>query len=290
VTTSTIAEKYGYVMITPMANGEYVFERGLKNLFSVLPPASEALKPVPELALKKDPSLKTYAAVVLDNAFTLPLGDGVRERSKELGLTELYYGKYPGGTTDFSLILTAVKDKKPDIIYFGGFFNECVNFYRQAKQYDLNAKVWGISAGPSQPDWLKVMGADGDFVVTNQFYSSKLDYKGTLFADTKAFNEYWQQKYGRECDHFTSCGFVSGVLLKLAIEKADSLDQMAIREALAKNTFNTFLGPFKFDEKGRNLGRQEGLLQVQKGQHVLVWPEVAGGGRMIYPTPAWKDR
>jgi len=290
VTTSTIAEKYSYVMITPMANGEYVYERGLKNLFSVLPPAAEALKPVPELALKKDPTLKTYAAVVMDNSFTLPLGDGVRERSKELGLTEVYYGKYPGNTTDFSPILAAIKDKKPDLIFFGGFFNECVNFFRQAKQYDVNAKVWGVSAGPSQPDWLKVMGADGNYVVTNLFYHSKLDYKGTTFASTKAFNDYWVQKYGKECDHFTSCGFVTGVLLKLAIEKADSLDQMAIRDALRNNTYETFLGPFKWDEKGRNIGRQEGLLQVQDVAHVLVWPEVSGGGRLIYPTPAWKGR
>jgi branched-chain amino acid transport system substrate-binding protein len=290
VTTSTIAEKYGYVMITPMANGEYVYTRGMKNLFSVLPPATEALTLVPEVALKQDPSLKTFAAVVMDNAFTLPLGDGVRERSEELGLTEVYYGKYPGNTSDFSPILTAVKDKNPDLIYFGGFFNQCVNFFRQAKQYGVNAKAWGVSAGPSQPDWLEVMGEDGNYVITNLFYHAKLEYEGTTFANTKAFNDFWIEKYGRECDHFTSCGFVTGVLLKLAIEKADSLDQMAIRDALRNNTYNTFLGPFKWDAEGRNIGRQEGLLQVQNVEHVLIWPEVEGGGRIIYPTPSWDER
>jgi branched-chain amino acid transport system substrate-binding protein len=290
ITTSTIAEKYGYVMISPMANGDAVYARGLKYLFSVLPPATAAIRWAPDLALERDPNIKTFATVVMDNAYTLSLGQGIQERSRELGLEEVYYAKYAGNTTDYSSILTAIKDKQPDCIYFGGFFQQLVNFYRQAKQYDVNAKYWVMAAGTQQPDWIEVMGTEGDYVVGNIFYHPKLEYEGTTFASTKDFTKFYNETHDHEVDNFTACGFVSGVLLKLAIEKADSLDQAKIRDALRNNKFKTFMGEFAWNEKGENIGCREALIQTQNAQHVLVWPEVPDGGRLIYPAPDWKDR
>jgi branched-chain amino acid transport system substrate-binding protein len=127
-------------------------------------------------------------------------------------------------------------------------------------------------------------------VFTNTFYNPALEFKGGPFPTTKAFNDFWKAKYGVDCDHYSSCGFIAGVLLQMAIEKANSFEQAKIRDALASLDVETFFGRFKFDDKGQNIGGRENVMQIQNQKQILVWPEVSAGGRLIYPIPAWKDR
>jgi branched-chain amino acid transport system substrate-binding protein len=183
-----------------------------------------------------------------------------------------------------------VKAKKPDLVYVGGFFQDLVTFFRQAKEMDLNAKAFIASAGPANANWMDVMKADGDYVFTNTFYNPALEFKGGPFPTTKAFNDFWKTKYGVDCDHYSSCGFIAGVLLQMATEKANSFEQAKIRDALASMDVETFFGRFKFDDKGQNIGGRENVMQIQSQKQILVWPEVSAGGQLIYPTPAWKDR
>ena len=286
--TSAIGEKYNYVTIAPLANGDFVYERGFKYLFSVSSMATRDLIPVAELAVQQTPKPKTFAAVVLDHVFTLPSIEGVKKRSLELGLQEVYYGKFPANTTDFSGMLTAIKPKEPDLLYFGGFFPDAVSFYRQAKELNVNAKLYSTTGTAGHPDWLTVMKKDGDYVLAQQPWHKDMTYKDAFFS-SRSYNEFWKQKYGEEADYFGACGFVSGILMQFAIEKAGSLDQNKIRDALRAMDTETFFGKFKFDEKGKNIGGRMGIIQVQNGQQILVDPP-RPGVKLLYPAPPWKER
>ena len=286
--TSAIGEKYGYVTIAPLANGDFVYERGFKYLFSVFPVASRDLLPIAEMAVKQTPKPKTFAVVVLDHVFTLPALDGVKNRSLELGLQEVYYGKYPANTTDFSGILTAVKSKEPDLLYFGGFFPDAVSFYRQAKELNVNAKLYTTTGTAGHPDWVPVMKKDGDYILTQEPWHQDMNYKDAFFT-SQSFSNFWSKKYSEQVTYFSSAGFVSGMLMQFALEKAGSLDQNKLRDALRAMDVETFFGKFKFDEKGKNVAGWMGVVQVQNGKQVLIDPP-RPGVKLLYPVPPWKER
>ncbi len=286
--TSAIGEKYGYVTIAPLANGDFVYERGLKYLFSVFPVASRDLLPIAEMAVQQNPKPKTFAVVVLDNVFTLPSLDGVKNKSIELGLQEVYYGKYPTNTTDFSGIITALKSKAPDLLYFGGFFPDAVAFYRQAKELHFNAKLYTTTGTAGHPDWVPVMKKDGDYILCQEPWHQDMNYKDQYFT-SKSFYDFWQKKYGESVTYFSGAGFVSGMLMQFALEKAGSLEQNKLRDALRTMDIETFFSKFKFDEKGRNVAARMGIVQVQNGKQVLIDPP-RPGVKLLYPAPPWKER
>jgi branched-chain amino acid transport system substrate-binding protein len=286
--TSAIGEKYNYVTIAPMANGDFVYERGFKYLFSVFPVASRDLVPAAEMAALQTPKPKTFAAVVLDNVFTLPTIDGVKKRSQELGLQEVYYGKFPMNTTDFSGILTAVKSKEPDLLYFGGFFPDAVGFYRQAKELNVNAKLYTTTGTAGHPDWVPVMKKDGDYILSQEPWNHDMAYKDAYFTSA-SFYEFWQKKHGEAVTYFSGAGFVSGMLMQMALEKAGSLDQNKLRDALRAMDTETFFGKFKWDDKGRNVAGRMGMIQIQNQKPILIDPP-RPGAKLIYPAPPWKGR
>lgn len=286
--TSAIGEKYGYVTIAPLANGDFLYERGFKFLFSVFPVASRDLVPVAEMAVKQTPKPKTFAVAVLDHVFTLPALDGVKKRSLELGLQEVYYGKFAAGTTDFSGILTAIKSKEPDLLYFGGFFPDAVSFYRQAKELNVNAKLYTTTGTAGHPDWIPVMKKDGNYVLSQEPWHYDMPYKDQFFT-SKSFSDFWMKKYGEQVSYFSGAGFVAGMLIQFAIEKSGSLDQVKIRDTLRAMDIETFFGKFKFDANGRNIAARMGIIQIQNEKKVLVDPP-RPGIKILYPAPPWKER
>jgi len=70
------------------------------------------------------------------------------------------------------------------------------------------------------------------------------------------------------------------------LERAGSLDADKVREALAATDLETFYGPVKFDDAGRNVAKPMVLSQVQGGDYVVVAPEKWAVGTPIIPRPA----
>ena len=115
-----------------------------------------------------------------------------------------------------------------------------------------------------------------------------MTYGGPFFT-TKSFSDFWKQKYGKDANYFSAASFVAGILMQLAIEKAGILDQTKIRDALLSMDIETFCGKIKFNEQGKNIGGEEGVIQVQNGKQVLIYPP-RPGVKLLYPASPWKER
>ena len=57
-----------------------------------------------------------------------------------------------------------------------------------------------------------------------------------------------------------------------------------MRTALRDLDIETFYGPIRFDERGVNVAKPIGTVQVQEGQIVVVAPVAAAEGALIYPA------
>jgi branched-chain amino acid transport system substrate-binding protein len=250
--------------------------------------ASRDFFPIVDLAAQQRPKPKTFAVLTMDHFYALPALGGARQRALELGLKEVYFGKFPVGTTDFSGILTLLKSKKPELMLFGGLFNEAVSFYRQAKEFNVNMKLTSSIGTAGHPNWPKVMKKDGEYILSSQPWHRNMGFKG-LFFTSESFDDFWIKKTGRAATFFHGSGFVAGILMQLAIEKAGSLDQTKIRNAFSALDVETFYMKFKFDEAGRNIAGSMGVVQVQNGKAVVVVPK-RPGMKFIYPVPTWDNR
>ena len=286
--TSAIGERYGYITIAGAANSDALYERGYKYLFSVMPPASWDFYYISDLIVQQKPAPKTIAILTLDNLFPLLATDGLRDRIKTLGLEEVYYTKFPAKTTDFSAMLTVLKAKNPDLVFFGGFFEDSVPFIKQCKELNVNAKVYAFLNAPQFDDWVKILGKDGDYVFSVYYWAKGMKWKGPYF-DVESFAEAFQKKAGHPAHVYNAVGATCGLLLQIAMEKAGTLEQAKIRDVLSNMEVTTFYGPFKWDEKGRNIKGRLGCLQIQNGKVVSVDP-LDAGAKVIYPTPPWNKR
>jgi len=75
------------------------------------------------------------------------------------------------------------------------------------------------------------------------------------------------------------------------LKKAGSLKQEKIRDTLPQIELpNTIDGAIKFDEAGRNVWGKTAVIQIQKGQPEIVYPEAAATSKLRYPFPAWQTR
>ncbi len=75
-----------------------------------------------------------------------------------------------------------------------------------------------------------------------------------------------------------------------AIERAGSLDHLAVRNALAQTDLKTLYGPVKFDDSGRNVAKLMIFTQLQGGRYTVVWPEDIAWSDAVFPAPRWEDR
>ncbi len=59
---------------------------------------------------------------------------------------------------------------------------------------------------------------------------------------------------------------------KDAFERAQSLDQEKVREALTKTDMQTFAGAIKFNPDGSNPVKEMAMRQIQGSKYKVVWP------------------
>ena len=57
-----------------------------------------------------------------------------------------------------------------------------------------------------------------------------------------------------------------------AFERAGTLDTEKVRDAIAATDMETFYGHIDFDDTGKNIAKPTVMLQVIKGQYVVVAP------------------
>jgi len=288
--TTAIGEKYDVITVAPEANATKVYERGYKNVFSILPPAPALTQPIFDMidSLDLDPEPKTVAIIVSNDLFPLSCAEGALKMCEELGLEVVLYEKYPADATDVSALLSLVKDKNPDIFLTSGYTKDALMVVRQAREINLNVKLFATSVGVVLPEFIPSLGSDANYVVEGEWWLATGSDKGPVFGSTPEYVKMFEDKYNETPGYHAASGSAAGVVLQLAIEKAGTLDTAAVRDALRGLDVVLAVWPgVKFNEKGQNVSAEHPVVQVQNEEYAVVWPPQ---DELMYPVPAWKDR
>lgn len=106
------------------------------------------------------------------------------------------------------------------------------------------------------------------------------------------FTEAYKAAYNEDPSYHAAGGYVAGLLLQQAIEKAGSLDPQAIKAAMDSTDLLTFFGHMKFDSSAENHGLQTGHSMVyiqwqpdENGNLVkqVVWPAEGATAETLFP-------
>jgi branched-chain amino acid transport system substrate-binding protein len=150
--------------------------------------------------------------------------------------------------TDFNAILTSIKGKNPDVVFFGGMDAVAGPMLKQMKALGINAKFMGgdgiCTAG------LPALAGDG--LADDMVYCAEaggVDDAGKPAMDK--FREDFKAKYGVEVQVYAPYVYDAVKLMADAMKRADSVDPAKYLPELAKTSgYQGVTGNISFDEKG----------------------------------------
>ncbi|MED3563112.1 ABC transporter substrate-binding protein [Bacillus xiapuensis] len=167
---------------------------------------------------------KNIAVLYVDIDYGISIYNAFKEEAKKLGANIAIEKPFKMGDKDFSSVLTAVKEAKPDALYVVGYYNEAAGIVTQSKELGIDAQFLGVD-GFDSPKFLE-LGKENTqgATFTTSFYAT--DTREAVQNFVKA----WHDKYkDSEPDMLSSQSFDATEVILEAMKKAGT-----DREKLAK--------------------------------------------------------
>jgi branched-chain amino acid transport system substrate-binding protein len=247
IPASKIYSDAGIPQISPSATNPKFTRNGYKTAFRVVADDVHLGGTLGRYAVKE---LKGKSIAVIDDRTAY--GQGVAEEFTKAV-------KASGGTiaeaqfttdkaTDFTAILTAIKAKKPDVVFFGGMDAVAGPMIRQMKQLGIDAKFMGgdgiCSAG--LPGLAAGAMADGQVVCAEAG-----GVEGAQKAGMDKFYADYKKKFGTDVQVYAPYVYDALNVMVAAMVKAGSAEPAKYLPVLAKTEgYKGVTGVISFDDKG----------------------------------------
>lgn len=169
---------------------------------------------------------------------------------------------YISGDTDFSSVLTNVKSQQPDVIFIAGYYQEAGPIIKQAREMGIDIAIVGPN-GLGNQNIVELAGAKN---MTNVYYVAHFVFTEDADQDVQDFYNAYVEKFGTEPDMFSAVAYDAANMVMDAIDKADSTDPKAIKEAIGKTQgFEGIAYDISFDEE-HNVSAPAYIQEVMNGE------------------------
>ncbi len=175
--------------------------------------------------------------------------------------------------SNFDPLLTPIKAKNPDLIYFGGIYDQGAPFFKQAREKGIKAKFMGPD-GMDSSDLTKIAGK----AVVGMNYTSAAGPASAL-PKAKAFVDDFKKKFSKNPEPYAAEAYDATVIAMKAIEdvaKTGKMSREAVSTAVRKTKLAGITGDIGFDGKGDRLKAQYFVLTVASDN-----PEKWGDNKIV---------
>ena len=266
-----------------------IFSRGYKYVFGTLPPADEYFASTIQMIGKLTPKAQTVALISADDSFDVSVAKGTRAILAKSGLTAVLDQQYAEHNSDFSSILSLLKSKAPDVLLWSGHEPEALNFIREAKSLDVNAKdLSSFTVGVPTADFRQALGKDAEFTFGMTSWLPAATLKDDWFGDAETFAKQFQEKYGYAPDYHVASAVADVETYAKAITAAGTLDRAKVRDAIAAIDFECLYARVRYSSNGQ-INLPQTVIQIQGGQVVPIFTDHFLN-KPNYPVPSWAAR
>ncbi len=246
IPSSEVYKEVNLAMISPANTNPTITDRGYPNIYRVCGRDDVQGVVGGEFAHS---TLKVKTAYVIHDKTTY--GQGVAEFFKadaeKKGIKILGFE----GTeekSNFDPIITPIKAKHPDLIYFGGIYEQAGAFFKQAREKGVKSKFLGPD-GMDSSDLAKIAGK----AVVGMHYTSVAG-PVSVYPQAKQFADEYKKKFGKNPEPFAAQAYDSTAIAIKALEAAAKGGKMPTRDSVTaaiRAVHHTGItGSVQFDEKG----------------------------------------
>jgi branched-chain amino acid transport system substrate-binding protein len=247
IPASAISSGAGIPQISPSATNPKFTRQGYKTTFRVVADDVHLGGTLGKYAVA---TLKGKSIAVIDDRTAY--GQGVAEEFKKAveaaGQKTVAHEFTTDKSTDFMAILTSIKAKKPDVVFFGGMDAVAGPMMKQMKQLGIKAKFLG-GDGICSAELAKLA---GDAMADDQVVCAEAGgVEGEGKAAMEKFKADFKAKNNADVQVYAPYVYDAVNVMAAAMVKADSADPAKYLPELAKTTdFKGVTGVISFDEKG----------------------------------------
>ncbi|AOT68492.1 ABC transporter substrate-binding protein [Geosporobacter ferrireducens] len=166
------------------------------------------------------------------------------------------------GDVDFRPQLSKIKEAKPEVIFMPYFFKEVALSANQARELGIDAVLMGGDGWPS--DVLLEMAKDA---VEGSYFVNHLDFED---PDVQDFKAAYRTKYNSPVELNGYLAYDAVKLLEAAVNNANSLDSVAIRDALETASVKGITGQITISKDTHNPeGKDAAIIKIVDGEYVF---------------------
>jgi len=246
VPASRIYNNAGIPEISPSTTTPVYTNQGFPGAFRVV--ASDK-KLGSTLAVYAANTLKAKNIAVIDDrsAYGQGVADEFVKGTKTAGVKVVGKEFTTPTATDFTAILTSIKAKKPDLIFFGGMDSVGGPMLKQMKALGIDAKFMGGDGICTEA--LSRLAGDGigDGKVTCAEAGGVKGDQEKVLAD---FNARFKKKYGVDVQLYAPYVYDAVMTMATAMQNAKSADPKVYLPELKKIKYQGVTGLIQFDTKG----------------------------------------
>ena len=285
---TAVAQQFKMPFLVTTGSADDITEKGYDHIFRINPPASEY--PASVVTFLEE-NVKPQTAVILyeNSLFGQSSSKSFEKDCEAMKVKVLLKEGYNKGAVDFKPLLTKVKAMNPDLVYMVSYVMDAALLMRQAKELDLNAKIFiGGGAGFTLPEFAKNAGDAANFVYSATLWSENSPYPGA-----REYFDKYAKKFKEDTEYHGAEAYASLYVVADALKRAKSLAAKDVRDALAATDMMTAFGPVKFVSYGKKTQQNKlptFLVQWQNGNLETVWPKQVAKKKYVYPVPKWRER
>ena len=233
----------GIAQVAPVATGHAYTQQGFDTSFRVMGHDDDGGNYAGEYAVKV---LKAKRIAVIDDrtAFGQGLADEFIKSLAAQGIQPVAREYVDDKTVDFSAVLTTVRSKNADLIFFGGVDSQAAPLARRIKQLGMNTQLMGAGGFVSQT-FLTLAQKEGEGVVALEPGLPLEQMPGG-----KAFEQAYRDRYKTHIELHAPFAYDATRVLIAAIEQAGSANPADYLPKLRTIHYQGVTGNIAFDPQG----------------------------------------
>lgn len=261
----------GIPQVSPSATAIAYTEQGFKTAFRVMTNDRQQGRVLGEFAVNKMDA--KHVAIIDDRtAYGQGLADEVAKAVQAAGGTVVAREFTTDRSTDFLAILTSIKARKPDLVFYGGMDAQGAPMVKQMHSLGMKAKFLS-GDGVQTAEFLKLAGADAEGVTASS-PGLPLD----SMPGGKEFREKFNAKYG-VIQNYAPYAYDAAMTLVAAMKMADSADPAKYLPDLSRVQRDGVTGHISFDEHGDIRGGAITLYRVKDGKWEMLETDKGDAGQ-----------